>query len=329
MLMRFRRLCFATLLAAVAAAAANPTLELRGLIDPPTRAMVGLYGSTHPFQHHTLSDSKGRFRFKNLPEGTYPISVFDPRRGESRRTVEVTKSFATEKGRIEVTIPFQPSKDERDRTALRSNTVNARELSVSPKASNLMQKARNKLGESQSAAAVGDLQEAVRISPQFVDAWNLLGTISYQRGEYDQAEKYFRSALEHDDDAFEPTVNLGGTLLSMGRHEEAFRYNQFAVLDRPESALANSQMGMNHFFLGDQQKALDYLNKAKRLDPSHFSNPQLVLAEIYVAQGRLEEAIIELEDILKRHPDSEMAERIPESIERLKAGSATTGFSAR
>ena len=167
----------------------------------------------------------------------------------------------------------------------------------------------------------------------------LLGTISYQRGEYDQAEKYFRPALEHDDDAFEPTVNLSGTLLSMtdgnepflprgspkgsrlseqsqatrpvpflkssvrasrdirgtrqarrsdqragghfetpprlrdgrthprvdreaesrfadreflcaintdadreltSRHEEAFRYNQFAVLDHPESALANS-----------------------------------------------------------------------------------------
>ena len=326
MSMRFRRLCFATLLAGVAAAAADATLELRGRIDPPVRAMVGLHGSTHPFQQHTLSDSKGRFRFKKLPEGTYTISVFDPRRGESRRTVEVTESFAKDKGRIEVTIPFQPSKNERDRTALRSNTVNARELSVSPKASNLMRKARNKLGKSQSDAAVSDLQEAVRISPQFVKAWNLLGTISYQRGEYDQAEKYFRSALEHDDDAFEPTVNLGGTLLSMGRHEEAFRYNQFAVLDRPESALANSQMGMNHFFLGDHQKALDYLNKAKRLDPSHFSNPQFVLAEIYAAQGRLEEAISELQDILKRHPDSEMAERIRESIERLKAAKSSTGL---
>jgi len=326
--MKSRRLCFVALSAVLACSADDLTLELRGVIDPPTRAMVGLYGSTHPFQEHTLSDAKGRFRFKKLQAGTYTIAVFDPRLGESRRTVEVTGSFA-EKGRIEVTIPFRPSQDEHNRTALRSNTVDARELSVSPKASNLLQRARNKLGKGQSDAAVSDLQEAVRISPQFVEAWNLLGTIAYQTEEYDQAEKYFRSALEHEDDAFDPTVNLGGTLLSLGRYEEAFRYNQFAVLDRPESALANSQMGMNHYFLGDHEKAIEYLSVSKRRDPSHFSQPQFVLAQIYAAQGRSEKAIIELEDLLERHPDTEMAERIRGSIERLRSAATTGDSSAR
>ena len=166
--------------------------------------------------------------------------------------------------------------------------------------------------------AVGELRKAVQVSPQFVEAWNLLGTISYQRGEYEQAERDFRSALEYDDDAFEPTVNLGGTLLSMGRHEDALPYNQYAVLARPQSALANSQIGMNHFFLGDAPQALGYLEKAKRLDPSHFSHPQLILARLHTQQGRAPEAIEELEDFLLRHPDSPKADQVQQSIENLR-----------
>jgi Flp pilus assembly protein TadD len=314
--MRLVLICFAVLV--VAAAAADPALELRGRIEPPLRAAVALYGSTHPFQKHVLSNAKGRFRFKNLSAGTYTVSIFHPRRGEFRRTVEVTPSFAGRNRRVEITIPFAPSKGEPERALARTNTVGARVLSIDPKAANLLAAARNMLAKGRPGDAAADLRKAVELSPQFVEAWNLLGTISYQRGNYAQAEREFRSALEHDDDAFEPTVNLGGTLLSMGRHQDALPYNQYAVLARPESALANSQMGMNHFFLGEPARALEYLEKAKRIDPSHFSHPQLMLAQLHAQHGRAPEAIKELEDFLRRHPDSTSVDQVQQSIENLR-----------
>ena len=314
--MRVALICLAVL--AARAAAADSQLELRGRIEPPMRAAVALYGSTHPFQKHLLSNGKGRFRFKNLPAGTYTVSVFHPRRGEFRRTVEVTETFAGASGRVEITIPFQPPKGEAERALLLSSTVDARVLSIDPKAVSRLEAARNKLAKGRADDAVGELQKAVQISPRFVAAWNLLGTISYQRGEYEQAERYFRSALQHDEDAFEPTVNLGGTLLSMGRYQDALPYNQYAVLARPRSALANSQMGMNHFFLGEGARALDYLEKAKRLDPSHFSHPRLILAELHAQQGRVPEAIEELQDFLRRHPDSPRVDQVRRSIDNLK-----------
>ena len=315
--MRIALICLACV--AAGAAIADSPLELRGRIDPPIRAAVALYGSTHPFQKQVLSNGKGRFRFRNLPAGTYTVSIFHPRRGEFRRTVEVTQSFAGGNGRVEVTILFEPPKGERERALVRNNTVDTRVLSIDPKAVRQLEAAQNKLAKGRADDAVTELRKAVQISPQFVAAWNLLGTISYQRAEYEQAERYFRAALEHDDDSFEPTVNLGGTLLSMGRHEDALPYNQYAVLARPQSALANSQMGMNHFFLADPARALDYLEKAKRLDPSHFSHPQLILAELHAQQGRVAEAIKELRDFLRRHPDSPRADGVRRSIENLRS----------
>ncbi len=258
--MRLALIYFVVLLAV----AADSSLEFRGRIEPPIRAAVALYGSTHPFQKHVLSSGKGRFRFKNLPAGTYTVSIFHPRRGELRRTVELTPSFADSNGRVEITIPFDPPKGEHQRALVHNTTVDALVLSIDPKAASRFKAAQNMLAKGRPDDAVGELRKAVQVSPQFVEAWNLLGTISYQRGEYEQAERDFRSALEYDDDAFEPTVNLGGTLLSMGRHEDALPYNQYAVLARPQSALANSQIGMNHFFLGDAPQALGYLEESQK-----------------------------------------------------------------
>ena len=79
-------------------------------------------------------------------------------------------------------------------------------------------------------------------------------------------------------------------------------------------------MGRNYFILGDSEAAILYLNKAKQLDGSHFSLPQITLAEIYRQQGRIQKAIAELEDFMKRHPDSERAASTRQVIERLRTG---------
>ena len=304
-------------LGAVALAAAEPQLELRGRIEPPQPAAVALYGAVTPFHRRTFSDPKGRFAFKKVPAGSYTVAVFHPRLGESRTTVEVTPSFADQRGRVEVTVRLAPSEASRDRALVNRNTVEVRDLSVSPKAASLLRKAQRKLGKGRADAAIRDLERAVEISDGFVEAWNLMGTIFYQRAEYPRAEESFRKALALDEDAFEPTVNLGGTLLSMKRPADALPYNDQAVSARPESALANSQMGINYFLFGKDSEALGYLNKAKRLDPSHFSHPQLILAQIHARQRRPELARLELEDFLARHPDSPLRDQIQAAIERL------------
>ncbi len=301
--------------------AAEPELALRGLVEPPRRAGVALYGAVTPFHRRTFSDNKGRFEFKKVPAGSYTVAVFHPRLGESRTTVEVTPGFADERGVVEVTVQLAPTEASGERALVNRTTVEARDLSVLPKAVSLLRKAQRKLGKGRVDAAILDLERAVEISEGFVEAWNLVGTIFYQQAAYPRAEEAFRKALALDEDGFEPIVNLGGTLLSMKRPADALPYNTRAVSTRPESALANSQMGINYFLLEHDTEALRYLDKAKRIDPSHFSHPQLILAQIHARHGRREAVLRELEDFLDRHPDSPLRAAVQAGIKRHSGSS--------
>ena len=188
-----------------------------------------------------------------------------------------------------------------------------------------LRKANKKLENRDTEAALAHLEKAVEISPQFLSAWNHLGTIAFQSGQYAKAEEYFRRALEIQADAFPPVVNLGAALLALGRYDEALRFNQYAVTLRTGDALANSQLGRNYSLLGNDLEAIQYLNIAKGLDPSHFSLPQVTLAQIYQRRGEHQKAIRELEDFIERHPDSQRAEQTRQTLARLKeAGSNST-----
>ena len=304
--------------------AAEGNLELKGQIFPPLRsAWVGLQAADRPFRTQTLSDLKGRFRFKKLEPGGYSLIVFHPRWGEQRRSVEVTPSFADNRNRIEVTFVVKRSQDGRERQAIDKHTVTARELTVSSKARAAFLKANQRVEKHDVEGAVAHLREAVEISPQFVEAWNQLGTIAYQESDYAQAEGHFREALMLQSDAFGPVVNMGATLLALGRHTEALGYNRYAVTLRPDDALAHSQLGRNHFLLSSHTQAVQHLRRAKGIDPDHFSLPQVTLAEIYSRQGKVDAAIRELEDYIARHPDSQRAALTRETLARLKAERTT------
>lgn len=301
------------ILAALQAQAAHYTLQ--GRIVPETEASVTLHGATMPFESATLSDHRGRFRFRDLAQGTYTLAVFEPERGEARLTVEIGPGVADAKGRVTVSMHLRNSSFE---SAGAHSTVSVRELSIPAKARQEYEEAQKKLSRPDVPAAVEHLQRAVEIAPQFSAAWNQLGTIAYQRRQYAQSEGYFRKALAADANSFEPLVNLGGVLLNLGKISEALQYNRFAVLRRPNDALANVQLGMSYFAAGKLDLAQKYLTTGEHLDPAHFSHPQLLLAEIHIRRGETAAAIAQLEDFLKRHPDSNEVPRVKEAIARLR-----------
>ena len=292
--------------------------DVSGRIDPQARAAVSLHGATTPFTITTESDEAGRFSFKKIASGTYTLAIFVPSRGEARQTIEVGPGSADEHGRVNLIVHLKDS-DFVTEPVRRRHAVTARELAVPDKALREYQDAQKDLQRPDTAAAVKHLEQAVKLAPQFSEAWNNLGTIAYQTRQFPRAEECFRQSLAADPTAFEPLVNLGGVLVTLHKLDEALDYNVRAVLTRPGDALANSQLGMVYFELGQFDQAVKYLERAREIDPAHFSHPQLILAEIHLRRGETRAAADVLEDFLAHHPDYPQAAAVRRNIEKFRS----------
>lgn len=292
--------------------------DLSGRLHPEERASVTLFGDAFPFTASTLSEEDGRFQFKKLRAGAYTVSIFTPDRGEARKTIEIGPSAADARGRIALDITFQDSDFALAASLRRRHSVSTAQLAIPAKAQRDYEEAHRDLTRHDADGARRRLEEAVALAPQFVDAWNELGTIAYQTQHYDRAEEYFRAALERDPQAYEPLVNLGGVLVTVNRAGEAWRYNAMAVAARPNDALAHSQMGLNSFELGDLAGGAKELERARAIDPAHFSHPQLLLAEIYARQGAKSAAADMLAEFLRYHPDWPQGPQLRAKIAELQ-----------
>lgn len=306
------------LLASTTVWASGRKLELLGQTEPPVRAVVGIYSIEQPFVAHGTSNAHGRFRFSDITPGMYIVQVQIRNASVVSRSVDITPSFADERGQVHFTIPVQPSERESVQPRYASYFVSIDQLQIPGKARKEFTKALNSLRGGNATAARKHLKRTVDLAPSYASAWNYLGSLATDEGHFDKAEWYFREALRQDSEALESLTNLGATLLKLGKCQEALEYNLRMEHKRPSWALVNSHLGRNYLCLGENQKAIHYLVEAKRIDPSLAEFPQLYLAKIYISQGDLEAAQRELQEFLERHPDLPEFTKVREWAERVK-----------
>lgn len=282
--------------------------------SPRSLPVVLLEGTRTFFAAHTQADLAGRFKFKDLQPDLFTLIVVIPNAGEYRKTVEVSAGLADSKKRVFVEVEFQPNLG----STARSQTSLAM-LSVPKKAWKEYEKARKKLEIRDGESAIAHLKKTVGMSPQFVAAWNMLGTLAYKSRDFGLAEVYFREALKQNPDYYPSVVNLAGALFSQGKIADSLPFNLAAVETRPDDALAQSQLGLSYFYLRKFPEAEVHLKKAISLDPGHFSYPQLPLAEIYLVRNDAASAKREIDQFLQLHPDAEQTTVIKERLGRIRS----------
>ncbi len=311
---------FSTLLAAILGSAiivSAAGLELDGTITgvSSTRALsVNLFSVETPYAESAKVNPSGEFHFHSLAPGNYTVAVVRKGLGEVRRTVVVTPATADDSGVVHAVIPYTSAEAAANPTG---GTVSVHQLSIPHDASVKYAEAQKRLAGHDPEGAVRSLEEAVAIAPHFSAAWNALGVIAFQSGDDARAETLFRKSLSADPNAFEPLVNLGGVLLKRNAPVDALLFNQSAVKERPEDALANAQLGMNYFKMDQFDQAEPYLLAAQRLDPAQFSQPQIFLAAIYARRGNRSAAIKELQDLLAIRPDGPLSDSVRRDLAQL------------
>jgi tetratricopeptide (TPR) repeat protein len=91
----------------------------------------------------------------------------------------------------------------------------------------------NKLGmclqrAKRSSQAEKQYEEALRINPNYAEAWNNLGTVQHGRGKYKQAIKSYRKAVSLRPNLAQAHKNMGSAYFALGRYDAGFEAFQSA-----------------------------------------------------------------------------------------------------
>ena len=166
--------------------------------------------------------------------------------------------------------------------------------------------------------AVTEFKEAIRLSPAFAPAHTNLGIALAQLGRLDEAAVAFREAARLQPDSVETHLNLAAALTDLGRVAEAI--GQYDLALRLDPASAAAQHGWGRALVRDNRPAegLRRYEAALRLDVSLASAPgfRFDLAVAFARTGAREDAIRELETVLRLDPSHEGARELLAQIRR-------------
>ncbi len=255
--------------------------------------------------------------FKDLEPGIYIVCVFGTRDRQSCKSMDLNVPARGRSHRflLDLPLPAFSGLNGDGRTVTRS------ELSVPPGARMELRAAEKAQLSGDAEAARRHLERALKISPEFTDGLNNLGTMRFRAGAFTEATELFTRATVLDPAFYEAWVNLAASLTSLSRFDEAMAAVQNALRLRPNEALANSRAGMICFYRRDYGRAKTYFEKALALDPASTDSPQLFLAHIAMVEHRMAEAETYYRNYLRVHPNAPDADDLRRILRRLGTGS--------
>lgn len=113
--------------------------------------------------------------------------------------------------------------------------------------------------------AFAALEEIVEEEPGFVPAYNKLGVIEARRKRRDEADGWFRAALDIDDNFAPAYTNLGNIAHELGRQAQAIELYRMAIEVDEDYGVAYNNLGSVLRAEGRYGEAVPYLKKARRL----------------------------------------------------------------
>jgi len=281
-------------------------VEIRKSSGEPVRQTVAATGDT--------------VGFKSLEPGIYIFCLMGEKGRQRCQSIDLVPEPNQKSHRFDKRFEAPPlGVNQKD-----AHKVSARKLAVPGKARKEMLRAEEAQLKGDREEALRHLERAIEIYPAYADALNNLGTYYHRSGDYERSVQYFTNATKLDPEFFAGWVNLGGSLLALGRLQSALDANKRALELRPNDSLANSQVGINYFYLRNYAEAKRFLQKVLSLDPYSANSPQLFLAHIAFAEKEHDTAQQYILSYLELHPNSPQAPHLRRTLQNLVSGGSRT-----
>lgn len=292
--------------------------------DPQNRPVSDIYVELMNELYSTVSryrtSSGGRFIFNNISSGSYKVKVLTTGTNYEEQMQEVQIINVFQGASDQVYVDFYLKYDRR-KIAVGSGGAPEQifvQASVTGEARKHYQKGVEQLADKKDKG-LDEIEQALKISPDYYDALNRLGTEYVQRKEYQKAVPYLIKAIDINRRSFSSFYALAYAAYQMKQIPEAIEAARATTILNPNSITAQWLYGTVLRINGNYDKSEKALLQAKALSKkTPFAEIYWQLALLYNKLGRNKEAVAELESYIKIQPDSQNKKEIQELIVKLQ-----------
>lgn len=199
--------------------------------------------------------------------------------------------------------------------------VSSRELLIPSKALKELQRSQTALSSGDVRASAVHLEKALHIYPGYLEAHNDLGSRYFELKEYEKAAAEFQKAIDIDPRMSQPYNNLSVALFLLQRYPGAEAAARRALDLDPQNSTARYMLGC---VLATQKRSPSEAMEMLRRTEDEFPDARLLLAQVLLRQGAVDEAKYELRSYLNV-PGVEKKQRVECWLARLEQTSASTG----
>ena len=257
-----------------------------------------------------MSDSRGRFRFPNLPRGYYKVIVNVPGYRPAQQDADLQVLF-----RVYLNVELTPDAPKAGSgLPLLTEVVDAR---IPPEARENFSHGRAALSRKNYPEAVTHLEKAILAYSNFFEANVLLGTVFMDLREWDKAEKPLLRAVEIKPENAFAKLSLGEVYWRQKRHAEAEQTLRDGLKLDEKSWHGQFTLGRLYWDMNQVAKAAAPIGKTLQLKPD-LAEAHVYAGNILLRVNQPERALIEYREYLRLAPKGEMVPQIEALIRKVE-----------
>jgi choline-sulfatase len=287
-------------------------------VDRDPQEATNIYADRHQLADSMIARLRTLEQRFNKTQASLPAADVDPEARQRLAALGYVGSFVAT-----ASDPRTGRADPKDKIALFNELGEATELT----------KERDANGAVPFDKIIGLLNDIVRVDPQVIDAWFMMGMQYMTHGEPDKAVEYFKHTLALKPDYDLAVFNLAQAYRRMGNDDAALAgFEHYLTLD-PKDPFVQYQMGEIWLDRGDTPRAEQLFRRALELDPQVAAaknalgvialqkgdpaTAERLIREAIAIKPTLRLAHFNLALLAEQHGDLQTAER--EYFEELKA----------
>ena len=280
-------------------------VRMAGTGLPATRVPIRLERFGGGIVDQIDTDGTGRFRFSNLQRGYYRVILNVPGFRPAQQDADLQVVFRAY-------LIFELAAENSGPMAL-VDVIDAR---APAQAREELIRGREALSKKSYDEAVGHLQRAIVVYPEFDEAHLLLGTALMDAREWKKAEVAFQRAVELKAGSAPAVLSLGEVYWRQKRYDEAEKTLLEGLKLDDKSWHGYFTLARLYWDLENIPKSGPAIGRALQLKPD-FAEAHLLAGNILLRINQQERALAAYQEYLRLEPKGEFATQARELVQKL------------